>query len=176
MKTFKIMDLYFSAAPGPSDWYIKWERCGGNRQSPINIDTTRMRERKYRTLKIEFDNSGGLVAGDLENNGNYPTFSVDKSKGTARLKGSRLTDTYVLKGFHVHFGCENDRGSEHTRNGQRYSGEVIRCYTRFLSKGEFLVIFFVSPLPSNHTKNSRFDLWKGPEAFHSVPMLSLDLC
>ena len=81
------MDLYFSAAPGPSDWYIKWERCGGNRQSPINIDTTRVRERKYRTLKIEFDNSGGLVAGDLENNGNYPTFSVDKSKGTARLKG-----------------------------------------------------------------------------------------
>ena len=78
------MDLYFSAAPGPSDWYIKWERCGGNRQSPINIDTTRVRERKYRTLKIEFDNSGGLVAGDLENNGNYPTFSVDKSKGTAR--------------------------------------------------------------------------------------------
>ena len=76
MKTFKIMDLYFSAAPGPSDWYIKWERCGGNRQSPINIDTTRVRERKYRTLKIEFDNSGGLVAGDLENSGNYPTFSL----------------------------------------------------------------------------------------------------
>lgn len=169
------MDLYFSAAPGPSDWYIKWERCGGNRQSPINIDTTRVRERKYRTLKIEFDNSGGLVAGDLENNGNYPTFSVDKSKGTARLKGSRLTDTYVLKGFHVHFGCENDRGSEHTRNGRRYSGEVIRCYTRFLSKGEFLVIFLFRVFPQI-TKNSRFDLWKGPEAFHSVPMLSLDLC
>ena len=147
MKTFKIMDLYFSAAPGPSDWYIKWERCGGNRQSPINIDTTRVRERKYRTLKIEFDNSGGLVAGDLENNGNYPTFSVDKSKGTARLKGSRLTDTYVLKGFHVHFGCENDRGSEHTRNGRRYSGEVIRCYTRFLSKGELLVIFLFRVFP-----------------------------
>ena len=147
MKTFKIMDLYFSAAPGPSYWYIKWERCGGNRQSPINIDTTRVRERKYRTLKIEFDNSGGLVAGDLENNGNYPTFSVDKSKGTARLKGSRLTDTYVLKGFHVHFGCENDRGSEHTRNGRRYSGEVIRCYTRFLSKREFLVIFLFRVFP-----------------------------
>ena len=30
--------------------------------------------------------------------------------------------------------------------------------------------FFVSRLPSNRTKNSRFDLWKGPEAFHSVPM------
>ena len=157
MKTFKIMDLYFSAAPGPSDWYIKWERCGGNRQSPINIDTTRVRERKYRTLKIEFDNSGGLVAGDLENNGNYPTFSVDKSKGTARLKGSRLTDTYVLKGFHVHFGCENDRGSEHTRNGRRYSGEVIRCYTRFLSKGEFLVIFLFRVFPQIAQK--KFTFW-----------------
>ena len=158
MKTFKIMDLYFSAAPGPSDWYIKWERCGGNRQSPINIDTTRVRERKYRTLKIEFDNSGGLVAGDLENNGNYPTFSVDKSKGTARLKGSRLTDTYVLKGFHVHFGCENDRGSEHTRNGRRYSGEVIRCYTRFLSfpKGNFFWFFcFASSLKSHE----KFTFW-----------------
>ena len=150
MKNFKIMDLYFSAAPGPSDWFIKWERCGGNRQSPINIDTTRVRKRQFRTLKIEFDNSGGLVAGDLENNGNYPTFSVDKSKGTARLKGSRLTDTYVLKGFHVHFGCENDRGSEHTRNGRRYSGEVIRCDTLFLSKGEFLLICcFTSSLKSH---------------------------
>ena len=115
-----------------------------------------MRERKYRTLKIEFDNSGGLVAGDLENNGNYPTFSVDKSKGTARLKGSRLTDTYVLKGFHVHFGCENDRGSEHTRNGRRYSGEVIRCYTRFLSKGEFLVIFLFHVFPQITQK---FTFW-----------------
>ena len=150
MKNFKIMDLYFSAAPGPSDWFIKWERCGGNRQSPINIDTTRVRKRQFRTLKIEFDNSGGLVAGDLENNGNYPTFSVDKSKGTARLKGSRLTDTYVLKGFHVHFGCENERGSEHTRNGRRYSGEVIRCDTLYLSKGEFLLICcFASSLKSH---------------------------
>ena len=77
-------------------------------------------------------------------------FSVDKSKGTARLKGSRLTDTYVLKGFHVHFGCENDRGSEHTRNGRRYSGEVIRCDTLFLSKGEFLLICcFASSLKSH---------------------------
>ncbi|XP_027055172.1 carbonic anhydrase-related protein 10-like [Pocillopora damicornis] len=129
-----------SQAPGPSDWYIKWERCGGNRQSPINIDTTRVRERKYRTLKIEFDNSGGLVAGDLENNGNYPTFSVDKSKGTARLKGSRLTDTYVLKGFHVHFGCENDRGSEHTRNGRRYSGEVHFLFED--PSGRYVVVAF----------------------------------
>ena len=150
MKTFKIMDLYFSAAPGPSYWYIKWERCGGNRQSPINIDTTRVRERKYRTLKIEFDNSGGLVAGDLENNGNYPTFSVDKSKGTARLKGSRLTDTYVLKGFHVHFGCENDRGSEHTRNGRRYSYSFQRgiscdffCFASSLKSHKKFTFWFV---------------------------------
>ena len=67
-----------------------------------------------------------------------------------RLKWSRLTDTYVLKGFHVHFGCENERGSEHTRNGRRYSGEVIRCDTLFLSKGEFLLICcFTSSLKSH---------------------------
>lgn len=127
-----------SEAPGPSDWYKKWRQCGGNRQSPINIDTSRVRHRHFRTLKIEFDRLGGLVSGELKNNGNAPTFFVDKHKGTARLKGSRLSDTYVLTNFHVHFGCENDRGSEHTRNGHRFAAEIHFVFEG--SRGRFAVV------------------------------------
>lgn len=119
--------LYFILAPGPSDWYKKWEQCDGRRQSPINIVTTRVRRRHFRTLKIEFDRLGGLVTGELKNNGNAPTFFVDEDKGTAKLKGNHLKGTYKLDQFHVHFGCKNNRGSEHTLNGHRFAAEVIRC-------------------------------------------------
>ncbi|PFX18799.1 Carbonic anhydrase 2 [Stylophora pistillata] len=130
----------FKEVPSPSDWYNKWELCGGNRQSPIDIDTTRVTNRRFRTLRIEFDNPEGLVEGELKNNGNYPSFTVDKDKGTARLKGSRLTDIYRLVGFHVHFGCENGEGSEHTRNGKSYPGEVHFLFED--KNGQYAVVAF----------------------------------
>ena len=58
----------------------------------------------------------------------------------------------------MHSGFENERGSEHTRNGRRYSGEVIRCYARFLSfpKGNFFWFFcFASSLKSHE----KFTFW-----------------
>ena len=33
-------------------------------------------------------------------------------------------DAYKIEQLHFHFGCENNKGSEHTVDGQRYSGEV----------------------------------------------------
>lgn len=127
-----------SEAPGPSDWYKKWEQCDGRRQSPINIVTTRVRRRHFRTLKIEFDRLGGLVTGELKNNGNAPTFFVDEDKGTAKLKGNHLKGTYKLDQFHVHFGCKNNRGSEHTRNGHRFAAEIHFVFVN--SKGRIAVV------------------------------------
>ena len=45
--------------------------------------------------------------------------------GGAELTGGPLGDTkYEMAQFHVHFGCKNNRGSEHRLNGKRFSGEV----------------------------------------------------
>ena len=110
---------------GPPDWHKGWEDCGHDHQSPINIDTSKVVNKDYRDLKITFDNQGGLVTGELENTGHSPTLNIDKSKGTAEITGGPLGDTtYTLNQFHVHFGCENSRGSEHTLNGKRFAGQV----------------------------------------------------
>lgn len=112
---------------GPPDWHKEWEDCGHDRQSPINIDTSKVVHKNYPILKITFDNPGGLVTGELENTGHAPTLTIDKSQGTAEITGGSLGDeTYTLNQFHVHFGCKNNRGSEHTLNGKQFAGQVTR--------------------------------------------------
>ena len=110
---------------GPPDWHKGWEDCGHDHQSPINIDTSKVINKDYPDLKISFDNQGGLVTGELENTGHSPTLNIEKSQGTAEITGGPLGDvTYTLNQFHVHFGCKNNRGSEHTLNGKQFAGEV----------------------------------------------------
>jgi len=110
---------------GPPDWHKLREECGGDHQSPINIDTGKVVKKDYSDLKITFDNQKGLVTGELKNTGHSPTLNIEKSQGTAEITGGPLGDTtYTLIQFHVHFGCENSRGSEHTLNRKRFAGEV----------------------------------------------------
>ena len=110
---------------GPPDWQKGWVECGLDRQSPININTSSVVNKNYPPLKITFDNPGGLVAGKLENTGHLPTLTINKSQGTAEITGGPLGfTTYTLNQFHFHFGCENDRGSEHTLNGKQFAGQV----------------------------------------------------
>ena len=45
--------------------------------------------------------------------------------GFVELTGGPLEDNkYVLEQFHCHWGQDNDQGSEHTVNGEKYAGEV----------------------------------------------------
>ena len=122
--------LNFSVVPGPPDWHKKWEQCGYSQQSPINIDKSEAEHTDFPTLKIIFDNPGGLVTGTLKNNGHAPTLEIDEDKGTGTLEGGAVDGTYTLKQFHVHFGCENNRGSEHTESGKRYSGQVMGFFVK----------------------------------------------
>ena len=127
---------------GPPDWHKEWDDCGHDHQSPINIATSRVVIKNYPDLKITFDSRGGLVTGELKNNGHSPTLEIDreKSQGTAKITGGPLRDnTYTLSQFHVHFGCENNRGSEHTLNGKQFAGEVTTQLELFV----FCFLFFL---------------------------------
>lgn len=42
----------------------------------------------------------------------------------AALTGGPLDGKYVLEQFHCHWGETDDRGSEHTINGETFAGEV----------------------------------------------------
>ena len=119
----------FVIVKGPEDWHDlklkKNNQCGGNRQSPINIKTSEVEEEdSYRRLKITFDNKRGLVTGTLENTGHSPKLIIADSNGASLTGGPLGNNKFELIQFHVHFGCVNERGSEHKLNGKQLSGEV----------------------------------------------------
>ena len=120
---------------GPPDWKDKYEDCGHEKQSPINIVKSETVEKSFSPLKITFDNARGLVTGTFENTGHSPKFEIADSNG-ASLTGGPLGDkTFELLQFHVHFGCAKDRGSEHTLDGKQFSGQVSNSstpYSRYL--------------------------------------------
>ena len=84
-----------------------------------------MKKKSYPDLKISFDNPCGRVTGELLNGGHSPVFNIDSSKGSAKLSGGPLEcDEYALQQFHFHFGCENNRGSEHLIDNQTFPAQV----------------------------------------------------
>ena len=84
-----------------------------------------MKKKSYPDLEISFDNPCGRVTGELLNGGHSPVFNIDSSKGGAKLSGGPLEcDEYALQQFHFHFGCENNRGSEHLIDNQTFPAQV----------------------------------------------------
>ena len=110
---------------GPKDWGRVSPDCDKRAQSPINIETNSViKVRNGKALKLTCANSG-YVSGNIVNNGHSPTLYINKPKGTCQLSGGPLGySKYKLEQFHFHFGCEDGEGSEHTVDGDSYSGEV----------------------------------------------------
>ena len=46
-------------------------------------------------------------------------FTVDESIG-ASISGGPLSESYMLKQLHLHWGSQQDQGAEHTVDGHRY--------------------------------------------------------
>ena len=111
---------------GPDYWYLVSKHCIERAQSPINIGSYSAKmDSNLKGLSFTCDNRYGLVSGKIVNNGHAPTLNIDKTKGTCLLTGGPLGNSkYKLQQLHFHFGCEDDRGSEHTVNGKASSGEV----------------------------------------------------
>ncbi|XP_078350044.1 carbonic anhydrase 2-like isoform X2 [Oculina patagonica] len=117
---------YGETAYGPKDWEKVAKHCSETAQSPINIETSSSkRDSNLKGLSFTCDNRNGFVSGNIANNGHAPTFTIDKPKGTATLTGGPLGDSkYKLQQLHFHFGCQDNKGSEHTVDGKAYSGEL----------------------------------------------------
>lgn len=117
---------YGETVYGPVDWKEVYPHCAEKAQSPINIRTSTVKKNSdLKGLQFNCDNADGKVSGDLSNNGHAPTLKIDKPKGTATLTGGPLgSNVYKLEQLHFHFGCLDDRGSEHTVNSKPASGEL----------------------------------------------------
>ena len=75
---------------------------------------------------------------DIQNTGSsfMVTYADDNDKST--LTEGPISGTYRLKQFHVHWGANNDRGSEHTVAGTKYAAELhlVHWNTKYPNFGE----------------------------------------
>lgn len=79
---------------------------------------------------------GVQVSGVLQNTGQSLAFRIDRdTKQYVNISGGPLAYRYQFEEIYIHYGIENNRGSEHTINGYHFPGEVrIDCvHTHWLS-------------------------------------------
>lgn len=68
------------------------------------------------------------VSGTIENTGQSLVFRVDKdSKYVLNITEGPLTYRYQFQEFYIHFGTDNNLGSEHKIQGYSFPAEVSTC-------------------------------------------------
>uniref|UniRef100_A0A671QY16 Carbonic anhydrase Xb n=1 Tax=Sinocyclocheilus anshuiensis TaxID=1608454 RepID=A0A671QY16_9TELE len=115
-----------SFIPVPSFWGLvntAWNLCTiGKRQSPINIETSRMIFDPFLN-PLRLNAGQRKVSGTMYNTGRHVSLRPDKSH-LENISGGPLSYSYRLEEIRLHFGAEDSRGSEHLLNGQAFPGEV----------------------------------------------------
>merc|ERR1711935_111617 len=128
---YPLLTLTSAASWGYSDtnWDTNYPTCGGDRQSPVNIDSDDVFPADYSDFEFSL-NYKILQKGTIENSGYSLKFTVDDSK-PATISGGPLSNwTYTLHSFHLHWGSENGQGSEHTVDGNSYDAELHLVHYR----------------------------------------------
>ncbi|KAK9955618.1 hypothetical protein ABG768_015482 [Culter alburnus] len=105
---------------GPSDWKQYFPNCGGERQSPINIVTSKVKHDSKLTSFI-FEGHENIFNMSVENHGQSAHFTLPQS---VRLRGGGLSGIYKAIQFHLHWGEDDGQGSEHSVDGERYPMEL----------------------------------------------------
>ena len=123
-----IIYLFYFWQPvyGPKAWGNVANSCRQSDQSPIDIVTDDVEaDSSLGELDITCDNEKGLFNGILLNNGHEAVLTADGARGICNLTGASLKNKYFqLHDLNIHFGCDTDRGSEHTIDGKPFPAEV----------------------------------------------------
>ncbi|KTG06874.1 hypothetical protein cypCar_00002117, partial [Cyprinus carpio] len=122
--------------PGPSEWKSHFPNCGGQRQSPINIVTRKVKHDPKLTSFI-FDGHEKVFNMSVENHGHSAHFTLPPF---VRLRGGGLPATYKAVQFHLHWGENGGQGSEHSVDGERYPMElhIVHINEKYASLGDAL--------------------------------------
>ncbi|KAM9788630.1 LOW QUALITY PROTEIN: carbonic anhydrase 4-like [Neosynchiropus ocellatus] len=125
----------------PSRWAAQFPRCGGLRQSPINIVTRKVHvndalppfnfightNRNNITVKNKgHSGEGGSRPARPEPAGSHRLFLAAHFElpQSVRLTGGALPGHYRAAQFHFHWGGSGRPGSEHTIDGERFPMEM----------------------------------------------------
>lgn len=115
---------YTGCEHSPTHWTdIPGAFCGGNKQSPVDIVTSKV-VRDSNLHNFTFVNfSNQHVIESIENNGH--TVKLMLENNAVKVSGGGLNGTYVALQFHFHWGSSDHHpGSEHTVDGHRYPMEM----------------------------------------------------
>ncbi|XP_064460000.1 carbonic anhydrase 2-like isoform X2 [Ornithodoros turicata] len=120
------------AASWPTQSCIENNHCGGTRQSPIDIETTKAVQ-DQSLPKLTFKNfDAPMTEWELMNNGHSAAFKPGKDDKTERtVSGGLLHGTYVFTQFHFHWGSKNTQGSEHLVDSK---ASVMEMHMVFMNK------------------------------------------
>ncbi|XP_018019224.1 carbonic anhydrase 2 [Hyalella azteca] len=112
----------YSGKEGFDHWAEEFPSCNGSQQSPINIDpfftTVGAFEPLYFSHYHEIPEAESIT-----NNGHSVEVKI-KSKNQPQVSGGNLGATYTFVQYHIHWGADDLRGSEHTINHVRYPMEL----------------------------------------------------
>lgn len=103
----------------------------------------------YILIKIIFQ-----ITGVLHNTGQSLVFRVDKdTKQHVNISNGPLAYKYQFEEIYIHYGTENNQGSEHQINGYTFPGEVSICdknLSRLKLSFKLFHVFYTNPLTTFH--------------------------
>ncbi|XP_031368853.1 carbonic anhydrase-related protein 10-like isoform X5 [Apis dorsata] len=115
----------YDGISGPAFWGLinpQWSLCSkGRRQSPINIEPDKLLfDRHLRPVLVDKHK----VSGHLYNTGQFLVFRADReAKVRVNITGGPLAYHYQFEEIYIHYGMDNDHGSEHRINNYAFPAE-----------------------------------------------------
>ncbi|XP_039948519.1 carbonic anhydrase 2-like [Bactrocera tryoni] len=110
----------------PAEWQLEYPQCGGQKQSPIAINSNKIVNVDIPTIvfgSYDVFLSNYVV---LENNGHTIKFNVPPTieHQIPYITNGPLNGIYEAVEVHFHWGSPLTKGSEHQLNGKRYDVEM----------------------------------------------------
>ncbi|XP_061459040.1 carbonic anhydrase 15-like [Rhineura floridana] len=126
---------------GPLHWKDISASCGGQNQSPINIDRRKaQRDRSLDEILFEGYDQAPPGRWRLMNDGHSVVMKLDGASAAEQINITKggLQDTYRALQFHFHWGDLHRNGSEHTIDGHQYPMELhlVHMNTKYKTVNE----------------------------------------
>merc|ERR1711953_512240 len=130
-----------SGGIGKNDWSKKeqWKTCGGKSQSPIDIKSDSNLPQKEFKPFIFHGYDSTFEKTKLENNGHSVKMSITKlykAQPQPGVSGGDLDGKYNFAQYHMHWGSDSGKGSEHKVNSKAYPMELHLVHYK-ASLGDF---------------------------------------
>lgn len=106
-------------------WPVDFPMCGGEQQSPVNLDRLTVIEATYPKLMLA--NYDKVFVETLSNNGHTIVLQLPEilsSEEVPHLSGGGLPGIYNFDHLHFHWGSDSNRGSEHRISNQAFPAEL----------------------------------------------------